>query len=168
MAASCKFSLEECQSYHIPNLLATFRDSNSLRYSAHPFPDSLPALERYVLGRRFLLCEVAMLSDRSVFGLIGLKNYLADSPLPLLSFQLSPEHRGKGKAAALLQAFFDKHPELIHTTIGAYVRVGHISSLKTLVKFNFKLQKTLAWGGSLWWFFEKKAGLPKYLVNLCV
>lgn len=161
MDASCGILLEECQEWHFPKLLCTFRDSNSLRYCAHPFPSSYDALEKYVFGQRFLLCKVALLPDRSVFGLIGLKRYQADTSLPLLSFQLSPEHRGKGKAAALLQAFFNAHPELMNTSLGAYVRVGHISSLKTLLKFNFKLQKTLDWGGAPWWFFEKNSSLAQ-------
>ena len=161
MADSCGICIETCRPQYIAKLLATFRDSNSLRFSAHPFPNSYEALETYIQSPRFLLFKVALLPDRSVFGLIGLKSYLSDSPLPLLSFQLSPEHRGKGKAAALLQAFFDAHPELMHTPMGAYVRVGHISSLKTLQKFDFKLQKTLHWGGAPWWFFEKRTGLPQ-------
>lgn len=153
--------LQECQASHFPKLLATFRDSNSLRFSAHPFPASSADLERYIFGPRFTLCTVATFPDGSVFGLIGLKIYASDSPLPLLSFQLSPEHRGKGKSTALLQAFFEKHPELRSNSLGAYVRAGHISSLKTLQKFDFKLQKTLQWGGAPWWFFEKRSGLAQ-------
>jgi len=161
LAAKKDIFLEECQASHFPKLLATFRDSNSLRFSAHPFPTSCSDLERYILGHRFTLCKVALLHDGAVFGLIGIKSYASDSPLPLLSFQLSPEHRGKGKSAALLQVFFENHPELLSISMGAYVRVGHISSLKTLQRFNFKLQKTVHWGGAPWWFFEKRSGLAQ-------
>lgn len=133
-----------------------FRDPQSLHFSSHPFPYSIHDLKAYVFGQRFLISFVALNAEKKITGFIGLKKYPEDTELPLISFQLAPEFRGRGHSKHLLHAFFEAYPKAQSMKLGAYARVGHISSFKLLQRFEFRLEKTLIWGGSPWWFFQKK------------
>jgi RimJ/RimL family protein N-acetyltransferase len=154
-----KLLLEKTCDRHLPVLLPLFRDSESLHFSSHPYPNSIQDLDRYLFGPRFLISYVALNPENRITGFIGLKKYPEDTELPLLSFQLAPTFRKQGNSKHLLHAFFQEHPGAPAMQLGAYVRVGHISSFKTLQRFDFRLEKTLNWGGSPWWFFQKNDGL---------